>query len=109
MDQDRKEKARENITARENSMTSLNNKKISLIDRSQCDDERLQGNTFFSQGMYQDAITCHTCCFGDKVALALPLVCSNHGKNERVLYNINLMLQYQYLTFATAMTHLKLK
>jgi hypothetical protein len=41
--QDRKEKARENITTKENSMTSLNDEKISLIDhRSQCDDERLR-------------------------------------------------------------------
>jgi hypothetical protein len=81
--QERKEKARENITTKENSMTSLNDEKISLIGRSQCDDERLRGNTFFSQGMYQDAIACYTRCLGDKDALASPLVYSNRGKNER--------------------------
>jgi len=95
--QDRTGNAREKITAKEHSMTSMNEEIISLIDRSQCNDERLRGNSFFAQGMYQDAIACYTRCLGDKDAVASPLVYSNRGKNKRgPLQHQSLTQHYQY-------------
>ena len=107
--QDRTEHAIEKITAKEHSMTSLNDEIISLIDHSQCDDGRLRGNSYFAQGMYQDAIACYTRCLGDKDALATPLVYSNCGKNERSPLQHQSHAAISILTFAPAMAHLKLK
>jgi hypothetical protein len=71
-------------TTRMRGSTSLNDARISSIDLSQCDDERLQGNEYFAKGFYHEAIACYTRCLGNKKALDSPVVYSNRGKSVSV-------------------------
>ena len=104
--QDRTENAREKITVK---LCTSFTQAAFYASRSQCDDERLRGNSFFAQGMYQDAIACYTRCLGDKDALDSHLVYSNRGKNVRSPLQHQSHAAILILTFAPAMAHLKLK
>lgn len=66
----------------------VNQKKIEnassvvTFDNNLCDDERVRGNNYFTQGMYQEAIECYSRCLGNKDALTSPVVYSNRGKKR---------------------------
>ena len=51
-----------------------------IAGASSCEEERIQGNSYFAQGEYEDAIKCYTRCLGKKDALTSPLVYSNRGE-----------------------------
>lgn len=55
---------------------------VVTFDNSLCDNERVRGNNYFTQGMYQEAIECYSRCLGNKDALASPVVYSNRGKKR---------------------------
>ena len=60
---------------------------ISTSNISSCDEERLRGNKYFTQGQYEEAIQCYTRCLSKKDYLASPLVYSNRGKCSYYSYD----------------------
>jgi hypothetical protein len=75
-------KVKDPETTKTRGSTSLNDVRISSIDHSQCDDERLKGNAYFAKGLYHEAIACYTRCLGNEKSLASPVVYSNRGKSS---------------------------
>lgn len=67
---------KENSGNRKNRSESTQTQAIS----SSCEYERLQGNRYFTEGKFEEAVRCYTRCLGKTDALLTPVVFSNRGK-----------------------------